>query len=236
MHLLYVDESGSTNDPHQIFFILAGISIHESQGFWFSNELDKIASKFNPADPASVELHGSPMLKGKGIWRHFRVSERVQAIKDSLSIITNSHPGNRIFACAIRKSVISPKDPVEFSFEQISSRFDYYLNRLKKKGNPSRGIIIFDKSTYETTIQNLATDFKKIGHTWDKIRNFAEVPLFIDSKASRLTQLADLVAYSFFQHYEHKNDQFSSIIYKRIDADGGTLHGLCERIGADKFH
>jgi hypothetical protein len=221
MHLLYVDESGSTADPKQIFFVLAGVSIHETQGFWFSNELDKIAARFNPADPSSVELHGSPMLKGKNFWRNFRVADRVQAMKDALSVLANSHPGNRIFACVIRKSIIT----------QISSRFDYYLNRLKNRGNPSRGIIIFDKSTYESTIQSLATDFKKIGHTWDVIRNLAEVPLFLDSRASRLTQLADLIAYAFFQHYEHRNDQFFSIIANRIDKDGGTLHGLCERIG-----
>lgn len=232
MHLLYLDESGSTSDPKQLFFVLAGVSIHETQGFWFTNELDKIAAKFNPADPSTVELHGSPMLKGKNFWRQFRVEERKQAIKDSLSILANSHGGNRIFACICRKSTVLPKDPVELSFEQIASRFDYYLNRLKNNGNHSRGIIIFDKSTYETTIQSLATDFKKIGHTWDVIRNLAEVPLFIDSRASRLTQLADLIAYSFFQHYEHQNDEFYSIIANRIDSHGGHKHGLCERIGA----
>jgi hypothetical protein len=236
MHLLYVDESGSTSDPKQLFFVLAGVSIHETQGYWFNKELDKIAERFNPGDPTSVELHGSPMLKGRGFWRQFSVEDRKQGIKDALSVLANSHGGNRIFACVCRKSVVFPKDPVELSFEQISSRFDYYLNRLRNRSNPSRGIIIFDKSTYETPIQNLASDFRKIGHTWDVIRNLAEVPLFIDSKASRLIQLADLVSYSFFQHYEHKNDEFLSIISKRIDADGGVVHGLCERIGIEKYH
>lgn len=235
MHLLYVDESGSTKDPKQIFFVLAGLSIHETQGHWFNIELDKIAARFNPGDPSSVELHGSPMYKGRNFWRQFPLAERVKAIKDSLSIIASSHRGNRVFACVCRKSVVSPKDPVELSFEQIASRFDYYLNRLRNRNNPSRGIIIFDKSTYETTIQSLATDFKKIGHTWDVIRNLAEVPLFIDSRASRLTQLADLIAYSFFQNYEHKNDEFLSIFSHRIDADGGQIHGLCERI-VEKIH
>ena len=212
MHLLYVDESGAVSDPKQIFFILAGVSLHETQCHWMSNELDKIAARFNPADPLSVELHGSPMLKGRGIWRQIPLQDRVNAIKDALSVLANSHYGNRIFVCAIRKSVVSPKDPVEMAFEQIASRFDYYLNRIRNKGNPSRGIIIFDKSTYETTIQSLATDFKKVGHTWNVIKNFAEVPLFIDSKASRITQLADLIAYSYFQHYEHGNDEFYPII------------------------
>lgn len=230
MHLLYVDESGSTADPKQMFFILAGVSIFETQGFWLSNELDKIAARFNPADPNSVELHGNPMYKGKKIWRQFKLAERTAAMKDALSVFASSHPGNRIFVCAIRKSTMQLVDPVEFAFEQLSSRFDYYLKRLHKAGNPQRGIIIFDKSTYEAAIQNLATDFKKIGHTWDVLRNLAEVPLFIDSKASRLTQLADLIAYAFFQHYENSDSQFYSIISNRLDSHAGQVHGLCERI------
>jgi len=65
MHLLYSDESGTVADPKQIFFVLAGICIFESQGFWISSELDKIAARFNPAEPQSIELHGSPMYHGR---------------------------------------------------------------------------------------------------------------------------------------------------------------------------
>ena len=230
MNLLYVDESGSTIDPKQIFFVLAGLCVFERQGYWISEELDKIASRFNPGDPDSVELHGSPMLNGRGFWRQFPLPNRVQAIKDSLEVLTKSHVSHRIFACVIRKSVVSPNDPVEIAFEQVASRFDYYLKRLHKTGNTQRGIIIFDKSTYETTIQTLATDFRKIGHTWNVLRNLAEVPLFIDSRASRLIQLADLVAYSIFRKYESNDNQFFSIIKDRFDSEGGQVHGLCEKI------
>lgn len=34
--------------------------IFERQGFWLANELDVIAARFNPADPAVIELHGNP--------------------------------------------------------------------------------------------------------------------------------------------------------------------------------
>jgi len=230
MHLLYADESGATTDPKQIFFVLAGICIFESQGYWMNNELEKIAARFNPADSASVELHGSPMLNGRSFWRQFKVVERINAMKDALKVFTSSHPSNRVFACVVRKSAIVPKDPVELAFEQLSSRFDYYLRRLHRKNNTQRGIIIFDKSTYETTIQNLATDFRTIGHSWDVLRNLAEVPLFIDSRASRLMQLADLVAYSIYRNYEHKDAQFFSIFANRLDKHAGQIHGLCERI------
>jgi Protein of unknown function (DUF3800) len=230
MYLLYADESGTTSDPTQIFFVLAGLCIFETQGHQMAKELDKIAARFNPGEPSRVELHGSPMLNGRDFWRQFKLPDRIQAIKDSLEILAKSHPSTRVFACVVRKSLISPKDPVEFCFEQLSSRFDYYLRRLHRRNNPQRGIIIFDKSTVEATIQNLATDFKTVGHSWDIIRNLAELPLFIDSRASRLIQLADLVAYSVFRNYERKDPQFFSIFTNRLDRSEGQIHGLFEKV------
>jgi len=230
MHLLYSDESGSTKDPNQLHFVLAGVCLFERQSFWISSELDKIAERFNPADPNSVELHGNPMYTGKGIWRKFSKEQRIQAIKDALSVLSASHKSNRIFVCIINKQIASPKDPVELAFEQLSSRFDHFLMRLHKTGDTQRGIIIFDKSTYESTIQNLATDFRTIGHSWGVIRNLAEVPLFLDSKASRLIQLADLIAYASFRQYEKADTQFFPIISNRIDMEGGVRHGLFELI------
>jgi hypothetical protein len=229
MHLLYADESGSVGDPSQQFFVLAGFSVFERQGYWFAQELDKIAARFNPADPASVELHGNPMNSGKGVFRRFTKADRAAAIEDALRIFTTSHPSNRLFACAVRKARVSPADPVEFAFEQLSSRFDLYLARLHKAGDTQRGVILFDKSTYETTLQSLATDFRTIGHRWGVIRNLAEVPLFLDSRASRLIQLADLIAYAIFRYYEVGDDRFFSIIRNRFDSEGGIVHGLYVR-------
>jgi hypothetical protein len=226
MYLLYVDESGTTHDPNQQYFVLAGFCVFERQGYWIANELDKIAARFDPADPANVELHGSPMFGGRGKWRSYPKEERHQAIEDALKVLLQSHPSNRLFASVIKKSLLSPKDPVEFAFEQLSSRFDKYLMRLHRSGDTHRGIIIFDKSTYETTIQSLATDFRTIGYTWGVIRNFSEVPLFLDSKASRLIQLADLVAYVVFRYFEKGDQRFFPIIEPRFDSEGGIVHGL----------
>lgn len=163
--MFYVDESGSVGDKKQQFFVLAGLSTFERQGYWISQAMDNIAATFNPDDPLSIELHGSPMISGKGIWRRFPKEDRVQALKQSLRIIAESHESNRVFAVAVRKNTISPQYPIEYAFEQIASRFDYYLQRLHRNGDTQRGIIVFDKATYETTVQSLATDFKTVGHT-----------------------------------------------------------------------
>ncbi|NER24212.1 MAG: DUF3800 domain-containing protein [Symploca sp. SIO1B1] len=226
MYLLYVDESGTTHDKNQQYFVLAGFCVFERQGYWIANQLDQIAARFDPAEPTTVELHGSPMFGGRGRWRSYPKEDRHQAIEDALRVFLKSHRSNRLFASVIKKSAVSPKDPVEVAFEQLASRFDKYLMRLHRNGDTQRGIIIFDKSAYETTIQSLATDFRTIGYTWDVIRNFSEVPLFLDSKASRLIQLADLVAYAVFRYFEKGDNKFFSIIEPKFDSEGGIVHGL----------
>jgi hypothetical protein len=237
MHLLYADESGSVSDDEQDIFVLAGISLFERQGFWFANRLDSIARTFNPADPSSIELHGNPMHQGKKYWRQFPFLQRTQAIKDCLQIITRSHPSNRVFVCVISKSQLAKasnlnktliNDPIHLAFEQLSTRFDHYLARMHKSNDTQRGIIIFDKSTYESTIQNLAINFRTIGHTWGVLRNFSEVPLFLDSRATRLIQLADLIAYATYRKYASKDDSYFNVFQSRIDQNAGTTHGLYE--------
>ena len=226
MHLLYVDESGSTHDPNLQYFVLAGLSVFERQGYWIANELDQIAARFNPADHREIELHGSPMLGGRGMWRRYTKDDRFKAIEDSLKVFADSHITNRLFASVIKKVAVSPQDPVEVAFEQLASRFDQYLMRLHRKQDTQRGIIIFDKSTYEAPLQSLATDFRTMGHQWGVIRNFAEVPLFLDSKASRLIQLADIIAYIILRHFERSDSHFFSLIKNRFDSEAGTVHGL----------
>ena len=226
MHLLYVDHSGDAKDPNLQYVVFAGVSVFERQGYWLSQELDKIATRFNPADPASVELHGSPMRQGRDGWDQFAVPDRVQAMIDALTVLAASHPTNRIFACVVEPAAVSPNDSVAYAFEQLASRFDQYLMRLHRQGDTQRGVIVFDEATYETSSHNLAGDFRSVGHTWGVLRNLAEVPLFLDSRASRLIQLADLVAYAIARHYERCDSQFFNVIQQRFDKEGGTVHGL----------
>ena len=168
MYLLYLDDSGSVTDSSQQHFVLGGLSVFERQGYWISQKLDQIAAPFNPADPASVELHGSPMLNGSGLWRRFRLPERIKAMKDALAVFATSHESNRAFGAAVRKQAVSPRDPVEFCFEQTCSRFDQYLMRLHYANNTSRGIIIFDKSTKLIALSQVRLNVVS-GRVWGRL-------------------------------------------------------------------
>lgn len=54
----------------------------------------------------------------------------------------------------------------------------------------------------------------------------AGITVFVDSRATRLIQLADLVAYAIFRKYEKSDSQFYEIIERKFDFFGGVQHGL----------
>lgn len=232
MHLLYLDESGSVADPAQQYFVLAGVAVFERSTHWVEQSLNRVACKFSPQNPYAVELHGSPMRSGRDGWKSYPLPDRLDAIKEALrvGVAEQNRKSIRLFGAVIRKGALSGEDPVTHAFEQLSSRFDLFLKRLYNKyNNPQRGVMLFDKSSTEQRIQNLAREFKYTGHTWGKTSNYAEVPVFLDSKASRLIQLADLVAFALFRNYEHQDPTFYDVIKHCFDAEGGVEHGLYTR-------
>lgn len=92
---------------------------------------------------------------------------------------------------------------------------------------------IFDKTAYEEKLQALSTVFKHRGHALGKLRNFAEVPLFLDSKASRLIQMADLIAYWIFRYYQSGDDRGYRLIAPHFHRVRGVQHGLCKQVTAE---
>ena len=229
MHLLYADESGSIGDPEQKYFVLAGVSVFERETHWIEREINNIAARFSPHNPHAIELHGSPMRTGRDGWDRHSQDDRHEAIINALKIgVCDRYPRQvRIFAAVLEKNNLAGQDIAEVAFEQLSSRFDQFLGRLyKQKQDTQRGLILFDKSSTELRIQTLAREFKYSGHTFGVTRNYAEVPVFIDSRASRLIQLADLVAYAIFRKFEHGDERYFKTIEKCFDSEGGVVHGL----------
>jgi len=183
----------------------------------------------------TVELHGNPMHKGNGRWRKIEKATRELAIADALQtgIQSRMHFGVRLFAAIVDKEkLLLGETPIDIAFEQISSRFDHLLTRLNQRPErtPERGLILCDKASNELSIQAVARKFKYEGHQWGRTRNYAEVPVFLDSENSRLIQLADLVAYAIYQHYAHGFSSYFDMIRTCFDSDQGRVHGLYEHI------
>jgi hypothetical protein len=58
----------------------------------------------------------------------------------------------------------------------------------------------------------------------------ADVPLFVDSRACRVIQLADHIAYSVFRYYEADDASYVKPILRKFFAEpGGKIHGLMHK-------
>jgi hypothetical protein len=230
MHLLYLDDSGSVANPNEEYLVLGGISIYEAQSNWFVQELDKLATTIDPANPHNVEFHASEIFsRKKSPWNKMRKEEAQGVIKAVLDVVRRSYDSTKVFACAIHKASFFSRDVMKLAFEDLCSRYDMYLSRLRQQGDRQRGLLILDENAYETTLQNLALNFRTLGTQWGSIHNLAETPLFVNSKASRLVQVADAIAYSVFRRYNASDTNYFDVIAHKFYAHEGVVHGLAHK-------
>ena len=230
MHLLYLDDSGSPANATESYFVLGGVSIFEAQADFLTRELDKLAASIDPRNPHAIEFHASEIFsRRKQPWKSMSIDDARSIIKAVLRIVADSYDSTHLFACAVEKASAAGTDVVESAFEDLCSRFELYLTRLRNRGDRQRGLLILDKSTSETSLQRLTRDFRLNGTKWGGIRNLADIPFFVDSSASRLVQFADHVAYAVFRRYNSGDAQYFDIIASRFDEADGVVHGLSHR-------
>ena len=231
MHLLYLDDSGSISDDGEDYFILAGLAVHERIPHRYEKATNDLITPIWCGNPRSIEFRGSDIFSGRKHWRGVEKDVRMYAYEQLLNVLERFDPEQaRLFGAAIHKAAPLPRNPMEYAFEQLCSRFDQFLGRLHRSGDSQQGLIILDDSAYETPLQNLTTNFRNEGHSWGRLRNIAEVPLFVDSKATRLIQFADLVAYALRRYYELNDSRYFDLISHRFDTDGEKVHGLMHHV------
>ena len=214
--------------------MLGGVSVYEAQAHWITQQLDELAQTIHPSDPFSVEFHASEIFGRRAApWRGMGRDEATGVIRAVLSVLRESYDSARAFACAVHKPSYPDLDPMELAFEDLCSRFNLYLNRLRSQGDRQRGLLILDESAHMTTLQRMAREFRTLGTQWGIIRNFADTPLFIDSRASRLVQLADHVSYAVFRRYNAHDANYFDVMSGKFDSVDGVVHGLSHKQRSD---
>ena len=236
MHILYVDMSGSLHDKANRHFVMAGVAVKETGLYHVMKELDDLIATSPLNLPPDIELHGVEILRGKKFWRSVAKEDRLSFFKDCLQVFHGPSRSNlRCFAIVVEKGAIR-ENVAEYCYEQISARFNSYLQRLflrsqrgSKNGYKHRGLLVVDDSRYEALFQNLAREYRVNGTKWGALQNLAEVPLFTASDASRLVQLADLVSYALWQRFERKDAQYFKTFVSAFDYADGVYHGIHHR-------
>lgn len=227
MYLLYLDDAGSADNSSNRHVILAGIALFERHVLHLDECLTATAARALEDDPRLVEFHASHIITGRARWRRMPKATRRRLLAEGLSAADQLRGKWALFGAVIEKAALnSGEHPLEFAFEQLCSRFDAFLRRMHHSQNTQRGLLIFDRSTRETRLQELARNFRLNGHRWGRLKNIVDVPFFVDSSATRAIQYADMVAYALWRKFEKDDPEFFEIIASGFDAENGRRHGL----------
>jgi hypothetical protein len=100
---------------------------------------------------------------------------------------------------------------------------------LGRGGEHRRGIVVHDESNVEKSIQAWTQRWREVaGRIPGTLGHIVDVPLFADSKASRMIQAADLVTFGLWRYYGLQSPDATWIdsLWPRFDAVKGQMHGV----------
>jgi hypothetical protein len=112
----------------------------------------------------------------------------------------------------------------EQAFEQIVSRFEQFL--VRDCPPQTHGVLVHDNNqTVARKHTDLMRHFHEQGTLWAKIQRLAETPLFVDSKLTRLVQIADLCSYALRRYHENGESRLLAPVTKRVHRVGERTVG-----------
>ena len=115
------------------------------------------------------------------------------------------------------------------AYEEVLHKFDEMLTR---QGYALRhheaGIVIHDRRLLiERDIQQQTERWRHVAGRIGTLTHLADVPFFADSRASRLIQASDFVAWALWRFYgPQRDDRWIRSLWSKFDADKGIMHGL----------
>ena len=225
MQILCLDESGTHGESRRV--IVAGLAVPESQVRSLAAALDEVQADCFPGYDGTFELHASELaaFHNKNVHPAIRSlpnHELIAVITKATEAITGFQVS--LFAAVIDKAH-EPDRPYATGFEQVVSRFDQMLARVRHRESES-GIVIIAESRHRSLVEADARRIWSEGHAWGQLRNMAMFPLFAWARDSRLLQCADFISNAVFRRYEYGDSRLFDVLARHFDAEDERLHGL----------
>ncbi|MBA2324930.1 MAG: DUF3800 domain-containing protein [Pseudonocardiales bacterium] len=204
MLLTYIDESYT--DDH---YYIAALMIPEEAILSLGSALDavvKTASRNYAGISENAELHAHDLVGGKGDWKilgpmlRARIgiyNNAIQAIADhEVTIVVRGVDITRL-----RARYRSPEHPHSIVLTHLIERVDEYV-----EGRDELALLIADEVGTPDEYRQSLWHYQRTG-TWGyrrrQIRRIVDTLHFAPSKASRLVQAADMVAYLYRRRLAH---------------------------------
>jgi uncharacterized protein DUF3800 len=239
MYLLFLDESGTHSQSPAL--VLGGLAVHEHDAWRLQRRLEKRLARNLPAgsDLGLFELHASEMkspIKPKGAkispWAQIPVKVRMETLEATYRSLATYEAASAECPVVLFGAVVDAryKDLEQRAYEELLHRFDEMLTRRDHAGSSQqRGVVIHDERVLvEKDLQSWTDQWRKAAGRIGKLTHFADVPLFADSRASRLIQAADFVAWALWRYYglPVADERWIKHLWPLFERDNGIMHGL----------
>jgi uncharacterized protein DUF3800 len=234
LYSLYLDGSGTHGSSP--VFILAGVAVHEQDAYHlqqrFASVLDRLPAG---SDPRDYELHASeiksPTRVRNSAWQGVPDRARFAILRAGYRGLATYDCIDSNYPCAYFGAVVerSYGDYEERAWEEVLHKFDEMLTRQgRESAEHQRGIVIHDRSVTERRVQNWADRWRLMAGRIGVLTHMTDVPFFADSKASRLLQAADFIAFALWRYYglPVPDDRWISPLWSHFDSAEGKMHGL----------
>lgn len=228
MYLLYTDESGNIANPSDAVFVVGGIAVHEDAVRPLAGEINGILKSFVGERRAKeIEIHGSPLRRGRGEWSSVGIAKRHALAHALLDLVSNwQHVSSssyvQPFATVIDRQ--HSQSAVETAYGELLFSFDRYLRQGRKRGEPHNGVLVADRCTYESALAGWVElkrgRARRPKQDPRRLYALAETPFFVDSRSTRLMQLADLVAHATFRAYNSEDWTWAKTLEPAFLRDG----------------
>jgi Protein of unknown function (DUF3800) len=161
---------------------------------------------------------------------HLTIDERRQLIAEVAGTVANWSSARLFAECVDKTHFDAGKARLtvdEQAFEQVVSRFEQYLKNTSTKDVKKYGLLVHDNNqTVAHKHTALMREFQDTGTFWTSIERIVETPLFVDSRLTRLVQIADLCGYALRRYLENKEEALVSKIFERADRSGKKVLGV----------
>jgi Protein of unknown function (DUF3800) len=254
MYLMYVDESGTHGASP--YFVLCGLAIQEQDAWHLQRKLHHTLASQLPKglNPLDFELHASEMLnpnrfsrsrpgrkpRPKSEWRRVRSSVRMSILDSALDALAAYSPMDPTRPLVLFGSVVARgyKDSEKIAYELLLYRFERLVSWYgRARPEPhERALVIHDKRMIERDVQAWTSRWRNVVGRFGQLRHLADVPLFADSKVSRVIQAADLVSWALWRYYglAQPDAYWADKLWHLFEGSGGTMHGLSHESPAFK--
>ncbi len=238
MYFLYADSSGQTKirrSRDDSPYITVGVIVHEKD--WRSIE-DKISAAkgriFPELDPCKWELHAHDIWNSKDVFADRRMRINRAKKLEIFSRITD-------LACELDITIVSvvmfkdrmmemyrSQTVMDYSWMFVAERFEHFL--MQKPAETNNGLLFIDASQKkpESDIRNALRKAVKNDSIWQSIDHVIEHPIFVESHAHNLIQLADMIAYVMLKHYRSDSEfeGLFELLKSKMYRSGSKLDGF----------